>query len=194
MEGSQGVYITALSNGGLSQGWGIRSNGLSLSAFIGNGAYRTVTSYDMTSWKNDGAIHGVVCTYTGHSGSGELRMYVDRVLHSSASYTGFTDCHSDNWGLGGHGQGFNFGGVFFGLSLSDTVQNSSEVEQWFDDCKTAVDVVDFSSGPSEVWSVRRGANDVPEWWPEENGTGQTAYYGNGAAERYESTGSVQWGW
>jgi len=186
------AYVAALSNGGLTNGWAIRIASLNLTANIGNGAFRATPGENVASWAGDDTIHGIVCTYSGHTGSGDLKLYTDRSLVQSASFTGYTDTTNESFGIGRHGAGYGFAGILYGFVVCDTVPNLADVQQWFDDCKAASDVVDFVTGSSQVWSVRRGADGVPATWDEENGVGATVEK-VGFPTRFENTSSL-WGW
>lgn len=158
-------YVAACTNGGLSTGWCIRTNGTSLTANIGNGQLRATPTYNISTWDDDpNVIHGIVCTYSGHTGSGDLILYADREARTSASFSGYTD-PSREFVIGGHpDSGFGFDGTIYGFVVCNVVPNSASVQQWFDDCKAAVDVVAFNTGSSSVWSVRQSAFDAPTTW------------------------------
>lgn len=163
-------YISSFSNSGLTNGWAIRLNAATLTANIGNGLLRQTPGYNISSWAGDGQIHGIVCTYSGHTGSGDLALYTDRSFVHSSSFTGYTDPTSQAFVVGGHSSsGFGFDGTIYGFAVCDVVPNLSSIQQWFDDCKTAVDVVAFNTGSSSIWSVRRGVPDLVSPWPDENG-------------------------
>ena len=175
---SSGTYLSSCASGGLSTGWCFRSNGTALTVVIGNGGLRQTAAYDMTGWGGDGLIHGVVGTYSGHDGAGELKLYVDKVLISTVNYTGYTIPILEDFVIGGHQQtdvfsGYSFLGKIYGFASCDTVNELADIEQWFDNCKTAADVVEFPSGVSEIWSVRQSAVEIPESWDEVGGTGVT---------------------
>jgi hypothetical protein len=190
---SSSGYLAGFTNGGLSNGWCIRTNGAILTANIGNGGLRDTPNHDISSWTGDNTIHGIVCTYSGHTGSGDLKLYVDRVLVQSASFTGYTDPTTEDFTIGSHPQaGFNWLGKIYGFVVCDAVPNLTDIQQWFDDCKAAADVVNFITGSSQVWSVRRGASNLPATWDEENGTGPTVTKVGSGQTIFENP--LTWGW